>query len=170
MDDHRADRVGDEREHENEQGALHDAVAEEDDERPDHERGGGHRDDPLHSEQLEARGDPGKLRGDIGSVRDEQRDHRDDRPAHPEPLTNEVRQSLSCDRTHARAHLLDDQEARGREEQEPQQREAVMRAHRGVGRDAARVVAGEAGDDAGPHDREEREDRGAANTCAAADR
>ena len=165
-DDDRADRVGDEREDEHEERALDDAVAEEHHEGPDRRRGGRDGNEPVDPEELEARGDARELGDDVGSVRDEQREHRDDRPAKPEALADQVRQALARDHAHAGAHLLHDDQPRRRKEEQPQQREAVVRADGRVRRDASGVVAGEAGDDPGAHDREESEERGAADTDA----
>src|SRR5205085_4966941 len=62
---------------------------------------------------------------------------------------------------------LDHHEAGRREQEQPEHRVPVARADGGVGRDAAGIVARESSDETGPHDREERGERGLARNAAA---
>src|SRR6266540_7065137 len=153
--DEDGDRVGEEREHQHEEDALDEAVAEEHHQRPYRECGKRHRDDAGHTEELDARRDACVFGDHVAAVRDDEDDHREDRPAHAESLPDEVGQPLTGHQSHARAHLLDDPEPDARHEEEPQQREPEVGADRRVRGDAAGLVAREAGDDTRTDDREE---------------
>ena len=89
-----------------------------------------------------------------------------DRPAHAEAVADEVREALAGDDAEARGHLLDDGQDDHRDGEQPEQLETRRGAHDRVGRDAAGVVAGDAGDEPRTHDGQEGEQASASEARA----
>ena len=106
----------------------------------------------------ESRADADELRDADAEVRDEHRGGREERPARPVLLADQLGEALAGDRAHPRGHLLHDDEADRDQHHHPEQVVAVARSDGGVGRDAARVVAGVRGDDPRAEEREERDE------------
>ena len=83
-------------------------------------------------------------------VGDDQRTERDAGARGPVALAHERHQALAGDDAHARRQLVEDDQRDGGEREDPQQLVAVVGAEDRVGRDARRVVVGEAGEHPGP--------------------
>ena len=79
---------------------------------------------------------------------------REHRPADPVLLADQLGQALAGDGAHARGHLLHDDQRDRDQHHHPQQAVAVAGADRRVGGDAAGVVAGVRGDQAGAEEPE----------------
>ena len=70
----------------------------------------------CEAEQLQAAGDPGKLRHHVAEIDDDQCEHQEERHAEPEFLADQIAQPLARHGSHAGRHLLhDDQRDRDRE-------------------------------------------------------
>jgi hypothetical protein len=81
--------------------------------------------------------------------------------ANAEALADQAGQTLAGGQAHARADFLRHEQGDLSYEQHPQQVVAVARAGDRVGRDSARIVVGEAGDDARSQDGQDRRESGA---------
>lgn len=97
---------------------------------------------PADSEDFERCAYPSDIRGNRAEIRHEQREHAEGRPTHTESLADQRGQAFARDDAHSGTHLLSDSQAEGREEQNPQQVIAELRARDGVGRDSTGVVIG----------------------------
>ena len=82
---------------------------------------------------------------------------REHRPADPVLLADQLGEALAGDDAHARGQHLHDRQRDRDQHHRPQQVVAVLGADRGVGRDAAGVVAGVGGDQARAEQAEEDE-------------
>ena len=111
----------------------------------DHRRGGdaGVAADP---EKFGAGGDPGELGTGRADVGDHERGQRGTAQPHAVPLTYQADETLPGDHTHACCQAVEEHEGDGGQQQHPQQLVAVVRSEYGVGRDAGRVVVGQAGE------------------------
>ena len=110
-----------------------------------------------HPEQRERRADAGELGERRAEVRHEHRRHRERRPADREVLADQVEQPAPRREAEPGARLLRDEQGDHRREHHPEERVAELRADDRVRRDAARIVVGEAADDARAEHGEERE-------------
>ena len=131
---------------------LHAAVAAEGDEADDDDRGDGRADLGRHAEEAERRPDPGELGDRRSQVRGEHDDGRERAPAHAPALADQAHQPLARGEPEAGAHLLREEQDDLAREDHPQERVAELGPDDRVGRDAARVVVGEAADEARPED------------------
>ena len=154
--------VGQEDDDDRQEDPLDGPVAGLDDEGPDRDRDDRHDDVARDPEDLEGGRRAGELGDRVGHVGQQQDGHREGRRADAEPVADQVRQALARDHAEPRRHLLDDRQDDDRDREEPEQREPALGAHHAVGRDAAGVVAGDPGDQARAHDREERDEAAAA--------
>ena len=148
--------------------ALHGPIAREEHERPDRDGHDRHGDVARDAEDLEGRRGARELGDRVGEVRDQQHEHRErpssaprsgrgSGPTRPWPVTTPRRAAISW--TTARMTIVI-----GKSQS---RLEAGLGAHDAVGRDAAGVVAGDAGDQARAHDREEGEQAAPATEPAA---
>ena len=153
----RREDVGEEHDDDRQEDALDRPIAGLDDERPDGHADDRHDDVARDPEHLERRRRAGELGHRVGDVGDQQDGHRERRRAHPEPVADEVRQALPGDHAEPGRHLLDDGQDDDRDREDPQQGQPGLGAHHAVGRDPARVVAGDPGDQPRPHDGQERD-------------
>ena len=95
-------------------------------------------------------GHRGDVGGDVDRVGDDQQaDQRHRQPARADPA-DVRREALPRDPADARRQHLDADHQRQRQEQRPDEREAELRAGLRIGRDAARIVVGRAGDQPRP--------------------
>ena len=155
MGEERREDVGDEDERNRQEDPLDRPVAREQDQRPDEHRDKGHGDIPRDAEDLEGRRGARELGDGVGQVGDQQDEHRESRPADAEAIADQVREALPGDDAQAGGDLLDDGQDDDRDREDPEQPEARLGAHHAVGGDATGIVAGDAGDQPGAHDREE---------------
>ena len=86
---------------------------------------------------------------------DDQHRHQEERDPEAELLPDQIAQPFARDRTHARGHLLHDDEGDGGGNHRPQQRIAELRPGDGVRPDPPGVVAALAGDQPGTDDGDE---------------
>jgi hypothetical protein len=107
-------------------------------------------------DQLERFGHRADVGGDVDGVGDDQHRHqRDGQPARAH-LVDVGREPVTRGPADARREHLDADHERRRQQQRPDEGEAELRAGLRVGGDAARVVVGGAGDEAGPEAARER--------------
>ena len=83
-------------------------------------------------------------------------------------LADQGQQPLAGDDPQPHPELVEDDQRRGRERQDPEQLVAVLGAEDRVGGDPGRVVVGEAGEQPGPDHRQQRRDAAAAQQQVAA--
>ena len=86
----------------------------------------------------------------------------------PEALADQRQQPLAGDDPEPHPDLVEDDQRRGREGEDPEQLVAVAGAEDRVGGDPGRVVVGEAGEDAGADHRQQRRDAAGAQQAVAA--
>ncbi len=139
---HGGDRVGDEDEGEEQEDALGVAVGAEEHERPDGHGGDRNREIARDPEELEGGGDAAELGHHQPDVGDGERGDGEGGQAEVELLADEGGQALAGVDGQAGHHLLDDH-VRDRDQHHEEERAVdELRARRGVGHDAAGVVAG----------------------------
>ena len=138
--------VGDEDRAEGEQEVLDAAEALAQDEGGDADRREGHADVAAHpAEQLHPGRHPGELGAQRPRVGDDQRGHDEPGGALAESLAHQRQQALAGDDAQPHAQLVEDDQRRGREGEDPEQLVAVFGAEDRVGGDPGRVVVGEPG-------------------------
>ena len=122
--------------------------------------------DARDAEQLAGRGDARELGDRHRAVGDQQHDHGEGRPVDAELFADQLGEAFAGDDAHARHLDLDDDQRHGDRPHHPEQAVAVLGADRGVGGDAASVVAGGAGDQARPEKRQHRAEGAEASPVA----
>ena len=159
------DDVGEQHEAEDEEHPLHLAVRAAGDEQPDAHGDDGHGHVGRHVEEAARRGDARELRHGGAEVGDHRGEDREGGDLEAEVLADEAGEPASGDDADAGVHLLDDGEDGRDQHQQPDHAVAVARADHRPGGDAAGVVAGVGGDEAGPHHRQDDEEPGAADAA-----
>ncbi len=138
-----------------EKDLLDAVVGAVDDEDPDQSGGDRQHDEAGYPEELEAARHAGEFGHDVAEVGHHQHRHQEERDPEAEFLPDQIAQPLARDRTHARGHLLHDDQRDGGRNHRPQQRIAEPRPGDRVGPDSAGVVAAFAGDQSGTDDGDE---------------
>jgi hypothetical protein len=137
-------------------------------EQGDHGRGERHAQVPGHAaEQFRSGGHSGELRAGRAEVGGEEGSEREASAARPIALADQRHETLARDDAHARAELVEDDERRGREAEDPQEPIAVAGPEDRVGGDPCRVVVREAGEQTRPGDGEQRRERTQAKSAPA---
>ena len=153
----RRHHIGEKHQRQPEEHPLHALVGAAHHEQPHAQGRHGYRDVLRHAEHLHARGDAGEFGEGRRHVADEKRKHGEGGDANAEALADEGGEALACDGAHAAGRGLHDGEQHAHDGDDPQGAEAEVRAGRGIGGDAAGVVAGHGGHDAGAHGRQHQQ-------------
>jgi hypothetical protein len=122
------------------------------------------------AEQLHRRRDPGELGAEGAGVGDHQGRQHQRRGPRPVALADEREQPLAGDDPQPYPELVEDDQRRGREGEDPEQLVAVLGAEDRVGGDPGRIVVGEAGQQARPDHCQQRRQPAAAQQQVTATR
>jgi hypothetical protein len=157
------DDVGDEYRAQCQQEVLDVAEVLAQDEGRDAGRRQRHADVTTHSgEQFHRRGDAGELGAKRAGVGDHQRGQDQRSGPRAVVLADEGEQALAGDDAQPHPELVEDDQRRGREGEDPEQLVAVLGAEDRVGRDPGRIIVGEASQQPGSDHCEQRRQAAAA--------
>jgi hypothetical protein len=118
----------------------------------DEDRSYGHARVAADAGEFGSGGDPGELGAGGADVRQEQDGGGRDGGAMAVAVADQPGQAATGDAAHPCAQLMEDDQRDGREQQHPEQPVAEVGAEDRIGRDAGRVVVGEAGENSWPDD------------------